>query len=163
MRTGDIVAALFPEIFFLLSFELRSKIPLSSPCKWLVETACYFFFPFHPCEFTMSYPRCAHVSEWVCVLCECLCMCVHVHLCTCVCGLCAKTNALKENVSFFQNAWFLLPTVIQVFIFNLIFTVLLAFIFHKYTHGKHTSEGTYIFTKVTGWNPTLSRKCDRWY
>lgn len=89
MRTGDMVAALLPEIFCLPSFELRNKNPLSSPCKWLVETASYFFLPLSSfksergTEFTMSYPGCAHVGECVYV-CECLCMCVHVRLCTCV-------------------------------------------------------------------------------
>lgn len=89
------------------------------------------------------------VSVCMCVsACACVYMCVYAHVC--VCGLCVKTNTLKENVPFSQSAWFLLPTVTQVFIFNLIFTILLAFISHKYTRGKHTSEGTYIFTKVTG-------------
>lgn len=89
------------------------------------------------------------VSVCMCVsACACVYMCVYAHVC--VCGLCVKTNTLKENVPFSHSAWFLLPTVTQVFIFNLIFTILLAFISHKYTRGKHTSEGTYIFTKVTG-------------
>lgn len=74
-----------------------------------------------------------------------VCTCAFMHMCVCVWSLCEDKH-IERKCSIFPKCVVSATYLIQVFIFNLIFTVLLVFIFHKYTRGKHTSERGHTFS-----------------